>query len=113
MMPAGSINTWTCTKCGHETVAVHVADGTTPMSITCTATGCNRPARTAGYREPARQVIARRAVTHEWYHPTEKWARRYGPDMERHVAAGGLVLCPITDLGRRILTDLYGNKAVT
>ncbi len=113
MMPAGSINTWTCATCGHETVAVHAADGTTPMSIPCTADNCDRPARTAGYREPARHILRRTKVTHEWYHPTEKWARRDGPEMVAHVAAGGLVICPLTELGRRVIRDLYGTKTAS
>ena len=93
MMPAGSINSWKCDDCGRLTNAIHIDDGVTPMFLACRATpGCQGTAVSAGYPPPPVPEYVANNIGWEWYRPSEKWARRKGPEMLRHVQNGGLAL---------------------
>lgn len=102
MMPAGSINAWKCPDCGGLTVAIHADEGVTPMFLACRRTeGCKGMAVSAGYPDPPIPGHVVELLAWEWYRPTEKWARRKGPEMLDHVRNGGLALRPL----RKELTD--------
>ena len=45
---AGMLNVWTCHKCGHHTLGVHLDAGVTPMLMSCP--GCGAQARSQWYR---------------------------------------------------------------
>lgn len=103
MMPRGAVNAWEC-PCGALTVAVHVDDGVTPMFLACRYRGgCGLRAVSLGY--PATLGSDIDQLAWEWYRPTERWARRQGPDVARHIEAGGLVLRELTDAGRTALAE--------
>lgn len=86
----GEVNAWRCPDCGRSTVAVHVDDGVTPFLLGCRATeGCRGRAVSAMYRPTADE---RASVAWEWYRPSERWARRKGPEMLDHVRMGGLAI---------------------
>lgn len=97
------INGWTCEKCGETTYCVDIHEGVTPMMLACRATtACNGTARSLFYpRDPPEHVLA--AVRWEWYRPSDKQARRMGARLAEHVERGGLVIRPLTALGRESL----------
>lgn len=104
------INGWHCDVCGRATIVVHVDLGATPMLLRCRATpGCAGVGRSLGYPPftPPQAVLD--IVELEWALPSvtqmKAWKRAHDP-MYDHVLAGGLVLRPLTDAGRRVLDTL-------
>ena len=94
-MPAGAVNSWKCDECGRLTNAIHVDEGVTPMFLACRATpGCAGRAVSAGYPSPPVPPHVADNIGWEWYKPTERWARRKGPEMLKHVRSGGLAIRP-------------------
>lgn len=88
--PRGGVNGYACRRCAYVTITINRDEGVTPFSITCTRPGCGGPAYSMFY--PPEEVIGSEAVTHEWYRPSLRWARRKGAAMLEHVKRGGLVL---------------------
>lgn len=80
------LNGYLCRKCLQTTYTIDIVEGVTPFMIDCPACGAG-VAVSLMYRVPTGVV-----PTHEFYRPSEKWARRKGPDMLDHVRRGGLVL---------------------
>lgn len=102
MMPAGALNAWTCSTCGGLTVAVHVDEGVTPMFLACRAAlGCVGRSVSSGYPSGSVPPHVLGALAWEWYRPSERWARRQGPEMLNHVRRGGLAIRELTDAGRQ------------
>lgn len=117
MTPRGSVNAWQCQQCSGLIVAIHIADGVTPMFLACRGTlgpgaanaKCEGRAVSAGYPPPPLPLNIRDACRWEWREATaterKRW-RRENQAMLAHVDAGGLVLAPISDEGRRLLSEV-------
>lgn len=113
MMPRGSINAWQCDQCSGLIVAVHIAEGVTPMFLACRGQlgpgqKCEGRATSAGYPPPPVPLTIRAAALWEWRLATaterKRW-KRENPEMLMHVNAGGLVLAPISDEGRQLVAS--------
>lgn len=109
MMPRGSVNVWTCPD-GHHTTAIHLHAGVTPMNLRCRGnTACMKMATSAGYPPgpvPGRIVAT---IAWEWVQPSrtqmKAWRRSRDP-MHEHALAGGLIIRPLTDAGRQLISSL-------
>lgn len=84
---AGSVNVYTCGKCGKKLSTVHVDDGTTPFMIVCKRTEGCRGFATSGFYQPT--TLAPLA---EWYKPAAGDPCLLDEGVSEHVAAGGLML---------------------
>lgn len=122
----GRINAWECKPpvyhpdvevCGLHTYCVHVHHGVTPMFLACRASGhepdseentCKGQAVSLTYPEsmPPRHAIE--SVKWEWYKPEDDEFAQLDDGSRQHVEMGGLLLRPLTDVGREILMKHYG-----
>jgi hypothetical protein len=105
----GLINGYCCDTCGRHTYIVHVDDGVTPMFLVCRVDGqepeanpCKGMGTSIMYPPPPIPSHVVAAVRWEWYEPDLEELGRLDPisgELE-HVERGGLLLRPLTDVGR-------------
>lgn len=109
-MGTGAINAWQCDRCRGLLVAIHVADGATPIRLACRAEGCDGTAISSGYPRPPIPDAIKTALAWEWRRATntelKRW-RRENPGMFQHCSAGGLVLGPLTTVGADLATERH------
>lgn len=89
-MSKGSINVYTCKKCGHQTITIDREEGVTPFIIGCDS--CKGESYSSFYR--CSQGLT---PTHEWFKPTIEelkilYEGRMLDGMIDHVEQGGLDL---------------------
>lgn len=107
MIEAGAINAWNCPDCKRNTVAIHVDEGVTPMFLRCRRTeGCNGMASSAMYPDPPIPEHIIDALEWEWYKPADADLQSLDSEMRDHVDRGGLILRPLSDAGRALVTGL-------
>jgi len=133
MSSRGKINGYVCDTCNRATYIVHVADGVTPMFLACRAEGvepaeaeCKGQATSMMYPTPPVPDYVVAAVMWEWFGAEPPPKRRFDfqtkrfyfppdpltPDEREHVSKGGLLLRPLTDVGREVLAEMVAGGPV-